>query len=294
MTLTSRLFQGPDGTYGAPLSVGRVSATFGVSFREGLVTFEPWLFVANLAITVVILLPLVPTTRTWSTTVVGVLAGALGYSLWLWRLDPGAAFQALDLGELLEYDGLFHPLVLWLAVVLSTLVGMYIWRRRSSRQVSLSFGSLRVAQLVIALALSLLVQLLVTYTSVFARGWYGAPIPVGRSSGASFLIGDSMTVTFEPWIFIANLALTAGLIFRALPAQGRWRAGVVGTVTTILGFVAFFGLGGLLLQVAPAFKGAFQGALPWLLWANLVLWALGGIVFPRHIRIRFDARRPEP
>ncbi len=304
VTMTSRLFPGLGGGYGAPIPVGRVSPLLGQSYREGLVAFDPWILVVNLVLTAAVILPLLPFAKVLGTVAAGFLGGLLAYGGWLGVLDPGASYRSL--GYPVQEGGVLHPFALWVILVLATLSGILLGRLRGPGSVTWTYGAPKVRRAVLALASAAFLQALVTWTSMLlpARDWsfnsiYGAPIPVGESSGLYCLACGAGTFNWPP--LLANILITAALVFLATPAPRTWSTGIVGMVGAAGGcaiFIATVVLGYSGIEIGfrgfPIPMPAGEQALPWFLWANLVVWTVVGMALWRRRLPRRIGSLPEP
>lgn len=285
VTITSRLFPGLGGGYGAPLAVGRVSPLSFYTDRAGVVTFEPWILVVNLVITFLVILPLLPFAKVPSTAAAGFLGGAVSYGVWLGLLDPGLPERSLYPAE---HGGIVHPLALWTVLVLGIFAGVFLWRRRATDPVTFGYGSTYLRRVVCALANGALLQVLLTWTSMLlpVAGWpagmsspYGAPLPVGRSGGIS-IWGSGATFDWSP--VVANVVATAALIFLAMPAARTWSTAIVGMIATALGWAVFLGIVVLVRMGAPIPMPVAESPLSWPLFANLFVWAVAGMALWRR------------
>lgn len=137
-----------------------------------------------------------------------------------------------------------------------------------------------------AIALAAILQAAITLISrlvVTLGGGYGAPIPVGRVSA---LIGQDYReahATFDPWILLVNLALSAAVILPSLPSTTIARALASGLVGGSIGFVIWFGLLGPAGLPALANSAADRRVVidPFVLWASLLVGALAGVFLRR-------------
>lgn len=286
VTITSRLFPGLGGGYGAPLSVGRVSPLSFYSDRAGVVTFEPWILVVNLVITLLVILPLLPFAKVPSTAAAGFLGGALSYGIWLVRIDPTLPSQSM---YPVEYGGMAHPFALWTVLVLGTLAGVYLWRSRQGH-IGWTYGDLRLTRAVVAVAVAALIQHLTTWTSGLfpaGDGTYGAPFPVGRTQGlgGGAFLGWASDRTFDPVMLLVNVVLTATLLFAAVPASRALAAGAVGALATGVGYAITVGMilmvfarTGLPVIGFPIPMPVDSQVFPLGLWTNLVLWSVLGLL----------------
>lgn len=132
---------------------------------------------------------------------------------------------------------------------------------------------------VLQASVTLISRLVVTY-----GGGYGAPIPVGRVSA---LIGQDYRearATFDPWIFLVNLVLSAAVIFPALPSTRIPRALATGLVGGSIGFGIWFGLLGPAGLPALAISPSDRRVVidPFALWAILLVGALAGVFLWRR------------
>lgn len=297
-------FDPSGGPYGGPIFVGYVSGLYGSSFRAGLFTFEPWLLLVDFAITLAFVLPMLPVTNPRGVAVGAASGGALAYVVWMLPTALPSAYTTAGPDDWIwvVLADASAPL-LWVVLLAGMLGGAYVMRRRERVPHAWSYGSVTVTRMVVAVALAAIIQWLVTQTSMLfptGDGWYGAPFPVGRSSGlgGALISLGSVSVTFEPWIAAANLMITAAPLFLALPTLRTWTTGVVSLLAILLGFSIMTAM--ILMAVSrsafPLFgfpvPAPFEARLlPWVLWGNLMLCALAGVWLWRRRATRPQIRR---